>query len=71
MNDSARGIVIGVIILAVIVAFIWYRGNQRPEIGAGTQLAGSSTMTVYYRVGDSTFATYTSPDCSAQSRISI
>jgi hypothetical protein len=71
MSDSSRGIIIGVVILAVIVAFVWYRGNQRPEVGACTLLASSSQMTIYYRVGDSSFATYTSPDCSSQSRVSV
>ena len=70
MSDTTRSIVIATVILAVIVAFIWYRGNQRPELGACTRLAGNSSVTVYYRQGDPSFATYTSPDCSTESRIS-
>jgi hypothetical protein len=69
MSESRNGIIIGVVILAVIVAFIWYRGNQRPELGACTPLASNSSQTVYYRQGDGSFATYTSPDCTEGSRV--
>jgi hypothetical protein len=70
MNTSSRGIVIAVVIVAVAVAFIWYRGNQRPEFGACTRWGGNSSVTIYYRQGDPSYATYTSADCSSESRIS-
>lgn len=71
MNDSRTGIIIGVVMLAVIAAFIWYGGNQRPGLGACTPLASNSSQTVYYRQGDSSFTTYTSPDCSSESRVTV
>jgi len=71
MSQSSKGIVIAVVILAVAVAFIWYHGNQRPELGACTRWGGDSSVTIYYRQGDPSYATYTSADCSSESRISI
>ena len=71
MSQSSRGIIIGVVILAVAVAFIWYRGNQRPEFGACTRWGGNSSVTIYYRQGDPSYATYTSVHRSEESRITI
>ncbi|HEX3298781.1 MAG TPA: hypothetical protein VHW68_01565 [Actinomycetota bacterium] len=71
MSDASRGIIIAVVILAVAVAFIWYKGNQRPELGACARWGGNSSVTIYYRQGDPSYATYTSPDCSSESRITI
>lgn len=70
MSTSSRGIIIAVVIVAVAVAFIWYRGNQRPEFGACTRSGGNSSVTIYYRQGDPSYATYTSADCSSENRIS-
>jgi hypothetical protein len=71
MRDSTRGVIIGLVILAVVIGFLSYRRNQRPELGPCTRLAGNSSVTVYYRQGDPSYATYASPDCSSQSRITV
>jgi hypothetical protein len=71
MSDSTRGIIIGIVIVAVVIGFLSYRRNERPEVGACTRLAGNSSVTVYYRQGDASYATYSSPDCSSQSRITV
>jgi len=71
MSQTWKGIIIAAVLLAVAVAFIWYRGNQRPELGACVRWGGDSSVTIYYRQGDPSFATYTSADCSSESRVSI
>jgi hypothetical protein len=71
MSDSARGIIIAVVVLAVVLGFFWRPGTPREERGPCTRLAGNSSVTVYYRQGEGSFFTYSSPDCSSQSRISI
>ena len=74
MTDSQRWLIVGVVLLLVIVGWALYRSNEDTQAtlpGPCVQLAGTSNDSpVYYLQNDPSFATYSSPDCSSESRIS-
>jgi hypothetical protein len=63
-----------VLVLAglLIAGFIWFRNHEPAPFGPCVQLAGTnSEIPVYYLQGDPSFTTYSAPDCSSESRITI
>jgi hypothetical protein len=75
MTDSQKWLIVGVVLLLVVVGWVWYRSNEDTQatlFGPCVQLAGTSNDNpVYYLQNDPSFTTYSSADCSAESRISI
>jgi hypothetical protein len=72
MSGVMDRIVLVVLAGFLIVGFIWFRNNEQAPVGLCVQLAGTTEeIPVYYRQGDGSFATFSYPDCSAESRITI
>jgi hypothetical protein len=72
MSEMTDRIMLVVLAGLLIVGFIWFRNNEPAPVGLCVQLAGTNNeIPVYYRLGDSSFATFSYPDCSSESRITI
>jgi lipopolysaccharide export system protein LptC len=71
MSGMTGRIVVVVLAALVTVGIIWFRNNQPAAFGPCVQLTGTNNeIPVYYRQGAS-YAAYSSPDCSSESRITI
>lgn len=72
MGAMTERIIIVVLLALMVVGFIWFRDDQRAQLGPCVALEGTDQdIPIYYRQGDGAFRAYSSPDCSAQSRITI
>ena len=73
MSEMTDRIMLVVLAGLLIVGFIWFRSNEPAPVGLCVQPAGtrSNEIPVYYRLGDSSFATFSYPDCSSESRITV
>ena len=75
MSEGAQrwdSIIAAVFVALLVVGFAWHRDNSSRIWGPCVRLSDANSVTaVYYLRGDPTFATYTSADCTAESRISI
>ena len=72
MDEMLERIILVALAGLLIVGFIWFRNDEPAPVGPCVQVVGTTDENpVYYRQGDSSFATYSYPDCSAESRITI
>lgn len=72
MSEMTDRLMLVVLAGFLIVGFIWFRNNEPAPVGLCVQLAGTNNeIPVYYRLGDSSFATFSYPDCSSESRITV
>jgi hypothetical protein len=70
MSEMFERIVLVALACILIAGFIWFRNDEPAPVGPCVQVAGTTDENpVFYRQGDP--ATYSYPDCSAESRITI
>jgi hypothetical protein len=72
MSRSTERIIVAALVALVIVGLVWFRNGEPASFGPCVQLNGTNNeIPIYYRVGEASFTTYSSPQCSSESRITV